>query len=226
MKTKRLLFILSAFLATGCGTSKIVTTDTLGNLSKTQVIVPGEAIPENKVKKAQNKVKELKKMALRIDTLYYYPKEENHTELLEFMYYDDEARIRKYYWNYQIYDASYDGSFYEAYYDEKGKLVYINCSSSSNCESTHEEFWVHNGKIVNFKIHLYCDCCEDTNKILSEEEVNRRRPKIGDKLTQTLTWGNPLTGFLHTESLLQLLNSEDRHGYQLPHISNRANGDK
>lgn len=189
--------------------------DTLRNLFKPQIIVPNEAIPENKIKKSQNTVSEIEEIALRIDTLYYYPKEENVTELLEFMYYDDESRIRKYYWNSQTHDASYEGKSYEAYYDKSGKLVYINYSSGSNCENAREEFWVCDERIVNFKADLYCDCCEDTNAILSEEEVDQRRPKIGDRLVRTITWEDPLAGFLTTESLLQLLNSDDRHGAYL-----------
>lgn len=178
-------------------------------------MAPNKTISANKVKKSQNTVKGIKEMALKVDTLHFYPKEEYITELWEFIYYDDKARIRKYYWDRQTHDGANQGDSYEAYYNHKGKLVYIICTSGSTCEHAHEEYWVHNGKIVDFKAELFCGCCEDTNNILSEEEVNLKRPKIGSKLIQTITWEKSLTDFLNTESLLLLLKSKDQHGHSV-----------
>ncbi len=191
-------------------------TDTLQRVVQgAQMILPDNSTPVNqkRVARIQAVMAEINALPLKCDTLHYRPLERYVPfELFESIAFDNKGHVRKYFWNNDCHDGAHENTTISAYYNEKGKLIYISYESGSNCESTSESYWVHNGRIVDFNAEFYCGCCEDTNDMLTERQVINRRPKIGSVLTKTIDCETPLTDFMNTHSLLKMLNRKERHG--------------
>lgn len=173
-------------------------------IDEAQIILPDKSkrINTKMVNQIQQMVDEINAMPLKCDTLQYRP---GTWTLFESLYFDDKGCVRKYFWNDDCQDASYSNTTKSAYYNENGELIYISYGSGNNCEDATEWYYIRNGRIVDFKANLYCGCCEDTNDLLTVEEVNRRRPRIGSVLIKTIAWEAPLTDYINTHSLLRML---------------------
>jgi len=172
-----------------------------------QLILPEKSTVDT-VKRAQLQqiVDEIDAMRLKCDTLRYEPYEKyDPSQSLEFVYFDKAGRLRKYFWKDAGYDGAGEGGGITAYYNEKGELVNIFDERGDCCDGEGEEYWVCEGKIVDFCI-IFDSSCE---VVLTKKQVNDRRPAIGSELTKTRVRDRLFRNFINAHTLLTKVKSKD-----------------
>ena len=176
----------------------------LNSSSYAQSIFPDEAVDKEKVSECQKVVGEINSMPLKCNTISIKPFTQSPTYYFEGIFFDEQGRLRKYYWEQIMNDGASEEGTTTAYYDKNGKLVYIFLENSSNCEWSREYYYINNGFIVDFKGALYCECCEEGEEESAVEGVDFIRPIIGAPLTMTME-RYPLTDFIHANTLLKAM---------------------
>ena len=178
-------------------------------------------INDEKRAQLQRQVDEINAMTLRHDTLFYTPQWGN--VLLEVLSFDEAGRLRKFFYDVAMGDASGWYNTIIAYYNEKGELIYIFYTESGNHFGTDERYWLHEGRIIDFLIEWSCDLCEPSYVVIwSDERINELRAKVGTPLTKTMVSLNiiSLTDFLDAQTLLSIVKSEDYRGQGHRRIEN------
>ena len=179
----------------------------LENEGAQQVILPKESTVDVELRaRLQQLVDEIDAMPLRHDTIRNRPDWASTPSLtLEIVSFDNEGRLRKYQWQYDMGDGA---SFYTiiiAYYDERGRLISIFYESGGNCDGESERYWVYQRRIVDFEIIWHCVCCLESDQRFTEAEINELRPVIGwyFDATTSVTRRMPLAdSFLFADCLL------------------------
>jgi len=178
-----------------------------------QIILPMKSTVDT-VKRAQLQqiVEEVDNMQLKCDTLHYEPYEKyDPGESLEFVYFDKAGRLRKYFWKDAVSDGSGEYGGITAYYNEKGELVNIFDQSGDCVVGEGEEYWVCEGRIVDFYIYFDSNGDDDTGDILTKKQVNDRRPAIGSELTKTRVRDRLFRNFINAHTLLTKVKSKDNN---------------
>jgi hypothetical protein len=172
-----------------------------------QKVLPDKSIDERKMEGFQKEVDHINSMSLKCDTiLIALFDSESVVQQFKGIYFDKENRLRKYFYK----TITNESITMAAYYDKTGNLIYVSYDGSSNCEDVAEYYYVCTGQIVNFMRERDCGCCEDE---ATEEEINSIRIAVGDELTKTI-WGVDIINFIHADTLLKILKSEEYNGYE------------
>ena len=178
----------------------------LENYGARQVILPKESTVDVELRaRLQQMVDEIDAMTLWHDTLRQTPGWASTPSFtLEVVSFDNEGRLRKYQWQYDMGDGVSEYHIITAYYDERGSLISIFYESGGNCSGESEKYWVYRIRIVDFEIVWHCVCCVESDQLFTEEEINELRPIIGRYLeaTTAVTRGMPLDSFLFADTLL------------------------
>lgn len=168
------------------------------NSAMAQMILPEESVSIDREARAhcQMIVDNINAMPLTCDTL----------NVARRIYHDESGRPRKYVHQFDTNDGAHDNINLSAYYDECGKLVYLHANVGSHVEETHESYYVHEGKIVDF-IWIYGlmdDLLEDEDR---EEYLKEHRPVVGTTLTRLIGWFGQLglENFIEIDKLLSIL---------------------
>jgi len=178
------------------------------------IILPEKSTVDT-VKRAQlqQMVEKIDAMPLKCNTLHYEPLEKNTaSESLEFIYFDKAGRLRKYFWKDAVYDGSGEFGGISAYYNEKGELVNIFDQSGDCNWGEGEEYWVCEGRIVDFCRYLDTQVDDDTGDILTKKELNDRRTVIGSELTKTRVRDRLFRNFINAHILLTKVKNKDYNG--------------
>ena len=173
--------------------------DTLG-----QIILPDKSVVIDTIKRAecQQIVAKINAMQLKCDTVF--KEYRNFTGI----YFDKKGRLRKYYRRERGGDGGAN-NIMSAYYNENGELVYLFSTRGNNCEDRIKSYYIYEGCIVDFVIKMICYCCDDED--LTQEEINRIRPVIGNPLKN---WELNLTNFIYAKTLLKILQSGEYYEYK------------
>ena len=164
----------------------------------------------------QEEVTKINSTVLLHDTLFYRPTSHRFNyppEMLEIVSFDETGRVRKYFWNYAVGDASWDYCTTIAYYNEIGELVYFKFSSANHVAGTYEIFWLHEGKIVDFQNEWICGACEIGDFYWSITDLRSRMGKELMKITMQ-RWGLDWLAmdFLDTQTLLSVIKDDNYKG--------------
>ena len=190
----------------------------------------------------QQRVDEIDAMALRRDTLHYrIIAYEPLMMFIEFLYFDETERVRKYFWS-----TNEDGDFSVlAYYDAQGNLINITYRVAGDWAREENIFWLHEGRIVDFRLTLECFTRVRRAEQQRRDQLRQQRgqpvirlgseqddreenyadvaerlrveiPIMGNELeTSAGHWGGgvmPLTSFLTVQSLLSEIKSDEYRG--------------
>lgn len=132
---------------------------------------------------------QIEALTLRCDTV---------TDGNKYLFFDDKNRLRKFWTYYSFNDGSHEYLELRAYYDNIGKLVYLDYSSGSNCEDASGHFIVRNGKIIDGEMNDDCGCCGD-DPIPSPQSF-----VIGEALPRRISWWDS-SALLEAATLLKIL---------------------
>ena len=181
-------------------------------------------INTEKREQLQRQVNKIRTMELRHDTLFYTPQNRWGNVLLEVLSFDEAGRLRKFFYDYAMTDASGWYNTIIAYYNEQGELIHIFYAESGNHSGEKERHWLHEGRIVDFLIEWSGFRCEvyPDKPVWSEERINRLRANVGTPLTKTMVSLNimSLTDFLDAQTLLSIVRSEDYRGQTYRRVEN------
>jgi hypothetical protein len=180
--------------------SAIIQTMTISLTAQTILPDKSTRIDKSKVKQCQKEIDNIDAMQLKCDTIYACDKAPRH--LFKGVYLDEKSLLRKYVQKIIVNDGSHESMILSAYYDKNGNLVYITINTSSNCDDNIENYYIHKGRIIDFRCELYCDCCE---KDRTEEEISLIRPVVGNTFIKAINWNLTLTNFIHADTLLKTL---------------------
>ncbi|MDR2921107.1 MAG: hypothetical protein LBV72_17305 [Tannerella sp.] len=185
-----------------------------------QTILPDETavIDTETRKQCQQIVDKINTMPLKCDTAYFESRSSSGDTLftrdealfynLTELYFDKNQRLRKYFHEGFVRDGENSHLTMNAWYDEKGNLIYISYDGDSHCDAIGGYFYIHTGQIVDFKTERDCGCCDDDEE-LTKEEIDNMRPVIGSSASEaTIGWHESLANYIHAETLLSALNSD------------------
>lgn len=156
-------------------------------------------------------VSEIDAMPLRCDSVFIdepddYENGRKHFYIGKRLFFDHKNRLRKY----RIYKQGYDGGaeymILRAYYDENGKLIYLDYDTGTNCDDQNAYYVLRKNIVAEYDGTYYCGCCEDETE--DEEEntkpVKLKEQKTGKPMKYDVDWFN-LSSFSDTETLLKVL---------------------
>ena len=178
-------------------------TTAVGNPLSAQTILPDTAvrIDKEKVKQCNNMINDINNMQLRCELLSFIDNQPIFR--IKTICFDEEERLRKYYFKHEMSDGATEYDDIRAYYNEKGDLSYLYYGSDGNCEHHYETYWINEGKIIDFYVSYGCGCCDDDEY---EKEKNSHSLVIGSPLTKSIfnEW-KLFDYFLHADTLLKAL---------------------
>ncbi len=188
-----------------------------------QTILPDETtvIDTEKRERCQQIIYEVDAMSLECDTVSFYARSFHGDTLftrdgaltynLEELYFDENKRLRKYFSESFVRDGENSQMKIDAWYDEKGNLIYITYDGDSHCDAISGHLYIYDGRIIDFMSEYDCGCCDEK---LTEVEINNTRPAVGsDASMETIGWGASLTNFIHADTLFSILKSKEYNRY-------------
>ena len=172
-----------------------------------QKISPNKLAVIDTIRRAQYKqiIDEIDTMQLKCDTIG-----DVASNWFRGIYFDNKGRLRKYFWkNSGSGDGANEGITISAYYNKNGELIYLSNETSTNCDAEEEFYYIDKGCIVDFAMNYDCGCCEGGEEGYTKKEINRIRSRlIGNLLKVSISWELNLTNFIHTGTLLKILQGE------------------
>ncbi|MCD8072987.1 MAG: hypothetical protein LUE10_07455 [Alistipes sp.] len=146
-------------------------------------------------------VERINSLELKCDTLF------DHRQTFDRDYYvlwvDGLGRLRKYSHTRISNDGTHENGTRMAYYDPGGEVVYIYDHSDSHCDWRNEYYYLHGGRIVDFRICYSCGCCED-EEVLTESQLTEMLngvPLVGQPAGKWAGW-IPISDYLTAETIL------------------------
>ncbi|KGN77395.1 hypothetical protein HW49_10230 [Porphyromonadaceae bacterium COT-184 OH4590] len=158
-------------------------------------------------------VSEIDAMPLRCDSVFIdepddFENGRKHFYIGKRLFFDHKNRLRKY----RTYKRGYDGGaeymIFRAYYNENGKLIYLDYDTGTNCEDENAYYALRKNIVVEYDGTYFCGCCEDDAETEEEAEdakpVKLKEQKTGKPMKYDVDWFN-LSSFSDTETLLKVL---------------------